>query len=298
MTLSSSPTLTFSNGQAGGQYTLILKQDGTGGRTVTWPGSIKWAGGPAPILTSNANAIDSVNFTYDGSNYLGTYTLAYGGIPSTLLNDIVAYFKFDADNSNDATTNGYNGTDSNMTYGSSYGKINDGASFNGSNSKISLPSGIYSLGNGTGPYTINMWVYVTDLSTAQSLLNFWNGSGGGNNDSTHLIYETSHQFDFQRGYGASETVLYASTTVAANTWYMVTITYDGSTKTIYVDGSNVGSQSDTNSAVTASQGYLGMEQNNFYFSGYEDEVGIWSRALTSTEVSNLYNGGSGNQYPF
>ena len=31
---------------------------------------------------------------------------------------------------------------------------------------------------------------------------------------------------------------------------------------------------------------------------YIDEVGIWSRTLTSTEVSDLYNSGSGLQYPF
>jgi hypothetical protein len=29
-----------------------------------------------------------------------------------------------------------------------------------------------------------------------------------------------------------------------------------------------------------------------------DEVGIWSRVLTSTEVTQLYNGGAGLQYPF
>src|SRR5271157_628686 len=50
--------LTFSNGQAGGQYTLIITQDGSGARTITWPSSVKWPGGIAPTLTTDANGSD------------------------------------------------------------------------------------------------------------------------------------------------------------------------------------------------------------------------------------------------
>jgi len=32
--------------------------------------------------------------------------------------------------------------------------------------------------------------------------------------------------------------------------------------------------------------------------GYMDEIGIWSRALSLTEIQNLYNGGLGLTYPF
>lgn len=53
--------------------TLRVIQDGTGGRTVTWPASIIWAGGTAPTVTSTANAIDVYGFTtYDaGSTWYG-----------------------------------------------------------------------------------------------------------------------------------------------------------------------------------------------------------------------------------
>jgi hypothetical protein len=43
---------------------------------------------------------------------------------------------------------------------------------------------------------------------------------------------------------------------------------------------------------------IGRYDNDAYADGQIDEVGIWSRALSSTEVTKLYNGGAGLQYPF
>src|SRR5262249_31508245 len=34
-----------------------------------------------------------------------------------------------------------------------------------------------------------------------------------------------------------------------------------------------------------------------YFNGAIDEIGVWNRALTSTEITNLYNSGAGLAYP-
>lgn len=63
-------TMTLSNPPASGDsgsFTLILTQDGTGGRTVAFPASFKWAGGAAPTLTTTANAVDIITgVTLDG----------------------------------------------------------------------------------------------------------------------------------------------------------------------------------------------------------------------------------------
>lgn len=67
---------TFSNGISGGRYVLILTQDGTGGRTVVWPASVKWGGGTAPTL-SGSGKIDVFGFVYDGTSYLGTAGLNF-----------------------------------------------------------------------------------------------------------------------------------------------------------------------------------------------------------------------------
>lgn len=76
--LNTNTTFAFSNGQAGGEYKLLLKQDGTGGKTVTWPADVQWPNGTAPTLTSNANGKDVISFMKDGDGfYLGSYTLDY-----------------------------------------------------------------------------------------------------------------------------------------------------------------------------------------------------------------------------
>lgn len=61
----------FLNPIAGAFYTLELKQDATGGRTVTWPSSVKWPGGTAPTLTTTAGRTDIISLYYNGTNFAG-----------------------------------------------------------------------------------------------------------------------------------------------------------------------------------------------------------------------------------
>ena len=64
-----------------GNFTLLIKQDGTGSRTITnwkafdWGGNaangsatVKFAGGSNPTLTTDANHVDIVTFYYDATN--------------------------------------------------------------------------------------------------------------------------------------------------------------------------------------------------------------------------------------
>jgi hypothetical protein len=76
VTLGGNRALTFSNGQKGGKYLLIIKQDATGSRMVTWPASVRWPGDPpqtggqpASILTSTADKTDYITFFYNGVSY-------------------------------------------------------------------------------------------------------------------------------------------------------------------------------------------------------------------------------------
>jgi hypothetical protein len=52
--------------------TLILKQDGTGSRTVTWWSGILWTAGTTPTLTTTINKYDIFMFLRISSGvYLG-----------------------------------------------------------------------------------------------------------------------------------------------------------------------------------------------------------------------------------
>jgi hypothetical protein len=72
LTLTGNCTFTFPTATAGQSFILLLKQDGTGGRTVTWPASVEWPGATAPTITSTASKMDKFVFTAADSNWYGS----------------------------------------------------------------------------------------------------------------------------------------------------------------------------------------------------------------------------------
>lgn len=77
VTLTGNCTFTFSPAPSGANHvTLVLIQDATGSRTVTWPASVKWPdAGTAPTLSTAASSIDIVSFYYSDNDttYYGVY---------------------------------------------------------------------------------------------------------------------------------------------------------------------------------------------------------------------------------
>lgn len=62
-TLTGNVTLTFTNPPSAGfaaEVVLIFVQDGTGGRTITWPAGTKWPNGIAHVMTATADAEDHI----------------------------------------------------------------------------------------------------------------------------------------------------------------------------------------------------------------------------------------------
>ena len=75
-TLTENTTFAFSNPPSGtglGAFIIKVKQDGTGGRTLAFPGTVDWAGGSAPDVSTGANDVDIFVFvTVDaGTIYYG-----------------------------------------------------------------------------------------------------------------------------------------------------------------------------------------------------------------------------------
>src|SRR3569833_349176 len=76
LTLTANSTFTISNPPAAGVsfgLTLMIAQDATGGRTITWPAAVKWPNGVAPTLTTPASKTDFISLmTIDGgANWIG-----------------------------------------------------------------------------------------------------------------------------------------------------------------------------------------------------------------------------------
>jgi hypothetical protein len=53
----------------GATYIWVVKQDATGGRTLTWDSVYKFPAGVAPVLTAAANAVDVFSVAFDGATY-------------------------------------------------------------------------------------------------------------------------------------------------------------------------------------------------------------------------------------
>jgi len=70
ITLTGNATITMPTATSGKSFVMMLKQDGTGSRTVTWS-TVKWAGGTAPTITSTASRLVLLSFFADGPNWYG-----------------------------------------------------------------------------------------------------------------------------------------------------------------------------------------------------------------------------------
>jgi hypothetical protein len=82
-----------------------------------------------------------------------------------------------------------------------------------------------------------------------------------------------------------------------NAWNHVVWVKNGTTATVYVNGAQTGTVAAPATLGTTSQiNYISTyDGTNQPWNGYIDELGIWKRALTAAEVTNLYNSTRGYQ---
>jgi hypothetical protein len=79
VTLGGNRTLAITGATDGCSGLILVKQDGTGSRTLALPSGSKVAGGGAGVatLTTTAAAVDALSFYYDGTNYWWTVVLNF-----------------------------------------------------------------------------------------------------------------------------------------------------------------------------------------------------------------------------
>ena len=72
LTLTGNVTFTFPTATAGKGFTMILKQDSFGSRTVNWGSSVKWPSSTNPTITATASRSDKYVFVADGTYWIGS----------------------------------------------------------------------------------------------------------------------------------------------------------------------------------------------------------------------------------
>jgi hypothetical protein len=71
LTLTGNATITMPTAVAGKSFIIILSQDATGSRTVTWS-TVSWPSATAPTITSTASKKDIFSFFSNGTSWFGT----------------------------------------------------------------------------------------------------------------------------------------------------------------------------------------------------------------------------------
>ena len=232
-----------------------------------------------------------------------------GGLPpSTLLTNLYAVYKAES-NANDSL-GAYNGTaQGGLTY--STGKSGNAFTFNGTNAYVSLPDDSL---NFTNKFSYSFWsksnnttdygVVVGNMQSSRSPFGFFHGY--------EVSLESGKVYFFLRS-GINTQVSHYSTNVVNNgNWNHIVVTYDPTNTTtgakIYVNGT-VDIQADTlgtsnpigytspMKACIGARNHSGSLVNLLPSGTNIDELNVWNKELTSTEVTDLYNVGAGKFYP-
>ncbi len=208
---------------------------------------------------------------------------------------LVAAYSFDAGTGStlaDASGNGNNGTINGATW-TTQAKYGNALAFNGTSSYVDFGNPP-SLRN-TGSMTWSAWVYATADPPDDGQIIAKSATGTG------WQFKTSPDTGPERfavgvsPTGTSHTQRYSNTTRVLNTWYYVAGVYDAAAQALHIyvngqldDGTLRGtvpsSQSDPAENVT-----IGRRNGGFYFQGTIDELRVYNRALSQSEIQTDMN---------
>ncbi|MHA2253749.1 MAG: LamG-like jellyroll fold domain-containing protein, partial [Candidatus Kariarchaeaceae archaeon] len=202
----------------------------------------------------------------------------------------------------DETSNNNNGVMNGATWAGpvwTSGQVGNALSFDGVDDYVEIPdSNNLDI---TGELTLMAWVKRDTIGTNMEILGKWDAAG--NHRSYELFIRPTNKvvlaISRDGGYAfmeAQTTATFTDTTI----FHHIAATYNPSipAMNIYIDGvlqtvTTTGSQSSIHSGT--GKVIIGVRESgafsNNYFDGIIDEVGIWSRALTSTEISIYHAAG-------
>jgi len=147
--------------------------------------------------------------------------------------------------------------------------------------------------NTSSDFSFTAWFNLDGTPSNESLM------GAGSGSTSNMVWiAINNSTSIRIGVGnAFDDFTVSTLTTNGTQWYHLAATVSGTTATLYLDGSSVGSatcSSPTSTAFNdlrlgALNGTGSFGGNTNPFGGYLDEMSIFNRAITSTEVSNIYN---------
>jgi len=196
----------------------------------------------------------------------------------------------------DRSANGNNGTLVNATWTTS-GKYGKALNFNGINGYVNLgtnaslrPSGAFSAVawiNANASQVLYPQIVSSGDSSGIAGWNLYLQNGANQGAAAFIVKEGSNAWGNCYALGTSN--------LKGAGWKFVVGVYDGVTAKIYVDGVPQTTDACQNQSInygTSPSAEIGRKiqaQASTYFNGTIDEVAVYNRALTATEIGNMYN---------
>ena len=150
------------------------------------------------------------------------------------------------------------------------------AEFNGSSDYIQLDTP-FSYTN----HTIAAWCYVEDNATDKFIFD----ARDANDDGISFGFLSN-----ERPFYSVNSSDVLPTTSFVNDWVYMVGTYDGTTQRLYVDGSELGSTTTSQTISNTTDAMIGARSHtspSFYWNGNLANVAIWNRALSSDEINSV-----------
>lgn len=202
-----------------------------------------------------------------------------------------ACWNFDSSLTGEVSGTGHTLTNSGAT--SVAGKHGNGASFNGSSSRLYMSAAHADFNLYNSAWTMQFWANPTALSTNMRILLFENTSG----DTSGVYISAGPKISI--GHFAVD-ALSASDNLSTGVWTLVTVcrTAAGLTK-IYYNATEKASQTYEPFANESKYVHMGYSTNygGNYYNGLLDEVLVLKGyAMTAEDVAEIYNSGAGRFY--
>jgi len=215
----------------------------------------------------------------------------------TISIDLVGHWKFDEGSGTIAADSSGNGNDGTLKNGPVWirnGKIGGALSFDGVNDFVDLgPMNIIAGGSGNDGLTISIWFNADSMSGCGPRL--ISKAITSTSQSAHwwMVSFCNNLLRFRlKTDGSTATFIANSGTLQTSVWTHAAVTYDGKTVKIYKDGLEVGSagKSGTISTSDSVQANIGRNpEGSNHYNGSLDEVRIYNRALSHSEIQDLFN---------